>query len=98
MDRLGVAPPVLQHRIHEARGRHLGTVDFWWPRAASSASSTASRSTAVSLRPGEKLGDAVMREKRREDALRAQPGIRTVVHWTWDEIAEFTAVADRLPR
>lgn len=50
------------------------------------------------LRPGEKLGDAVMREKRREDALRAQPGIRAVVHWTWDEIAEFTAVADRLPR
>jgi hypothetical protein len=38
-----------------------------------------------------------MREKRREDALRALPEVRTVVRWTWDEITDFDAVAARLP-
>ena len=98
MDRLGVARPVLQHRVVDARSEHIGTVDFWWPRAGVVGEFDGIEKYGRSLRPGEKLGDAVLREKRREDALRAQPGIRTVVRWTWDEIAEFSAVATRLPR
>lgn len=98
MDRLGVADPVLQHRFEDARGRHVGTVDFWWPAEGVVGEFDGAEKYGRSLRPGETLGDAVMREKRREDALRAQPGIRTVVRWTWDEIATFTAVAARLPR
>ncbi|MDQ4118908.1 MAG: hypothetical protein M3235_18395 [Actinomycetota bacterium] len=98
MDRLGVRPPVLQHRVEDARGRHVGTVDFWWPRDGVVGEFDGVEKYGRSLRPGETLGDAVMREKRREDALRTQPGIRTVVRWTWDEIARFSAVAARLPR
>ncbi|WP_132428492.1 hypothetical protein [Pseudonocardia endophytica] len=98
MDVLGVAHPVLQHRFDDARGRHVGTVDFWWPREGIIGEFDGMEKYGRSLRPGEKLGDAVMREKRREDALRAQPGVRTVVRWTWDEIADFDAVAARLPQ
>lgn len=98
MDALGVARPVLQFRVTDRRGRHLGRVDFWWPRHGVVGEFDGVEKYGRSLRPGERPGDAVVREKRREDALRAQPGVRTVVRWTWDELTDFATVAARLPR
>jgi hypothetical protein len=46
------------------------------------------------LKPGEEPGDAVIAEKRREDALRAE-GLR-VVRWTWTDLSAFAPVAARL--
>ncbi len=50
-------------------------------RESLSASSTGLQKYGRLLRPGETARDALIREKRREDALRAQ-GIM-VVRWTW---------------
>ena len=41
-----------------------------------------------SLRPGQDPGEAVYREKRREDALH-DLGLQ-VVRWTWDELSRST--------
>jgi len=38
------------------------------------------------LRPGETAADAVVREKIREDALRAMGFI--VIHWTWKDLED----------
>lgn len=35
------------------------------------------------LKPGQKPEDVVYAEKLREDAIRAQDGVRTVIRWTW---------------
>lgn len=98
MDELGVAPPILQHRFDDALGRHVGTVDFWWPDAGLIGEFDGMEKYGRSLRPGESIGDAVRREKIREDALRSRPDVRGMVRWTWDEIADFAPVAARLPQ
>lgn len=98
MDALGVLAPVLQHRIDDAGGRHIGTVDFWWPEAGLVGEFDGMEKYGRWLRPGETPGDALRREKVREDALRAQPCVRGVVRWTWPDLTDFAPVAARLPR
>ncbi|MFP5072424.1 hypothetical protein ACLFMI_22505 [Pseudonocardia nantongensis] len=96
MARLGVPAPVLQHVICDPAGRHVGQVDFWWPGTGVVGEFDGMEKYGRSRRPGESPADAVLREKRREDALRAQPCVRTVVRWTWDDLTGFGAVAARL--
>lgn len=48
------------------------------------------------LQPGESAGDAVFREKRREDAVRDLGW--QMVRWTWDEIESPHLVTDRWER
>ncbi|MBO4241128.1 hypothetical protein [Pseudonocardia alni] len=98
MARLHVVSPVLQHPVLDERGHRIGVVDFWWPDHGVVGEFDGLGKYGRSRRPGESAADAVVREKRREDALRAQPGIRTVVRWTWDELDDFAGVAQRLPR
>lgn len=97
MRTLGVVRAELQHQVHDPNGRFVGQVDFWWRDDGVIGEFDGLTKYGRSLRPGESVAEAVVREKRREDALRAQPGVRTVVRWTWDEIENFAAVAARLP-
>lgn len=48
------------------------------------------------LRPGETPGDAVFREKRREDALRELGYI--VVRWIWDDLLHPARLVARITR
>ncbi|MER7438983.1 hypothetical protein ABT341_30265, partial [Pseudonocardia alni] len=98
MARLHVARPVLQHAVLDERGHRIGVVDFWWPDHGVVGEFDGLGKYGRSRRPGESAADAVVREKRREDALRARPGVRTVVRWAWEELDDFAAVAQRLPR
>lgn len=47
-------------------------------------------------RPGEDPGEAVFREKRREDAVRAAD--QAVVRWTWHDLDDFAPTAAHLRR
>ncbi len=96
MRRAGLPAPELQHVVRDARGRHVGRVDFWWEHAGVVGEFDGMEKYGRSLRPGERLGDAVEREKRREDALRAQPGVRHVVRWTWHDLDPITPLTTRL--
>ena len=92
-DRAGrLPPPVLQHDVPE-----LGAVtDFYWEEFRTVGEFDGKVKYGRSLRPGEDPGEAVYREKRREDALR-DLGLQ-VVRWTWDELCPFDAPAERLRR
>ena len=46
------------------------------------------------LRPGESATDVVVREKRREDLLRALGW--QVVRWVWDDLYRFGPIAEEL--
>lgn len=98
MRALGVAAPVLQHVVRDRSDRFVGQVDFWWPEHGIVGEFDGMEKYGRSLRPGETVAEAVLREKRREDALRAQPEVRTVVRWTWPDIDDFDETAARLPR
>ena len=40
--------------------------------------------------------DALVAEKRREDAMRTR--LRGFTRWIWDDLDDFAAVASRLPK
>ncbi|WP_197519728.1 hypothetical protein [Pseudonocardia sp. HH130630-07] len=96
MQRFGVPPPVLQHVVRDHRGGHVGRVDFWWPDHGVVGEFDGMEKYGRSLRGEETVATAVLREKHREDALRAQPGVRAVVRWTWRDLDPFDPTATRL--
>jgi len=90
--RCGLPPPALQYEVPELRVR----TDFYWEEFRTVGEFDGKVKYGRGLRPGEDPGEAVYREKRREDALR-DLGLK-VARWTWDELHTFTAPADRLRR
>lgn len=75
-----IPPPVLQWPVP---GTTFLT-DFAWPSLGVVGEFDGRRKYERDLRPGETPADAVWREKRREDAIRAT-GL-TVVRWAWSDI------------
>lgn len=94
MARHGVAPPTLQWPV-VGGGRVLGTADFGWPEHGWAGEFDGMVKYGRLLRPGETPPDAVVREKRREDAMRTR--LHGFSRWIWDEIDDFAEVARRLP-
>jgi hypothetical protein len=90
--RAGLPAPTLQHEVPELRAR----TDFYWEEFRTVGEFDGKVKYGRSLRPGEDAGEAVYREKRREDALR-DLGLK-VVRWTWDELDTFAVPADRVRR
>ena len=72
----GLPPPVLQWPVHGPQGRHVGTTDFGWPELGTVGEFDGLVKYGRLLRPGQSPGDAVVAEKRREDAAprRRAPG------------------------
>lgn len=90
--RARLPPPLLQHEIPELRVR----TDFYWEEFRTVGEFDGKVEYGRSLRLGEDPGEAVYREKLREDALR-DLGLK-VARWTWGELDTFLAPADRLRR
>jgi hypothetical protein len=88
--------PMLQWAVLDPRGRLLGRTDFGWPALRTVGEFDGLVKYGILLRPGETATDAVLAEKRREDAVRAE-GF-AVVRWAWADLSHFAPVADRLRR
>ena len=82
----GLPMPELQYPVRD-RGRLIGTVDFAWPQHRLIVEFDGRVKYQKYLRPGEDPGDAVFREKRREDAIRRITGW-TVIRLTWADLAD----------
>ncbi len=82
--RLGLPAPELQYEVRAA-GELIGVCDFVWPGAGVIVEFDGKEKYLKHLRPGETPGDAVFREKRREDALRRVTGW-TVIRLTWADL------------
>lgn len=95
MVKAGVPNPVLQHEILHA-GSLIARSDFAWPTMRTLGEFDGRVKYGRLLRPGEDPGDAVFREKLREDRLRDLGW--QVVRWTWDDVQHPSDVLARLDR
>lgn len=96
MARLGLPVPDLQVSVPSIGGGIDARSDFGWLERGVVGEFDGMAKYGRLLRPGESAGDAVVREKLREDAIR-DTGVR-VVRWRWSELDDFGAPADRLTR
>lgn len=89
--RMGLPTPSLQLKVYD--GRYcVGQSDFAWPEFRTLGEFDGKIKYCEFLKPGERPGDAVWREKKREDALRRLGW--EVVRWTWAELMN-PALLDR---
>jgi hypothetical protein len=82
----GVPTPQLQFEVRDG-DRVVGVTDFAWPAHGLLGEFDGRVKYGRYLRPGEAPGDAVFREKKREDALRRLTGW-SMVRLTWADLQE----------
>ncbi len=82
--RKGIPYPELQHEVRDDEGRLIGIADFYWPDYHHLGEFDGRVKYERLLKPGETAGDAVFREKRREDAMRGLAYGMT--RWTWQDL------------
>ena len=95
MWRHGLPQPILQYDVHDAAGHLVATLDFAWPAHRTFGEFDGRFKYEEYLRPGERPGDAVFREKRREDLVRELTGWR-IVRWVWADLAQPRLTCNRI--
>jgi hypothetical protein len=93
----GLPAPRLQHPVRDDTGRLLGTCDFAWPEHRLLGEFDGRIKYGRLLREGELPGDAVYREKVREDRLREATGW-AMVRIVWSDLDHPAATAARIRR
>lgn len=93
----GLPAPALQYEVFGRDGRLLGVTDFAWPQYGLLGEFDGKVKYERYLRPGETSGDAVFREKRREDSLCEQLGWR-MIRFTWADLHRPAETAARISR
>jgi hypothetical protein len=94
--RLGLPRPVLQSEIRTERGVFIGRVDFDMGELRTVGECDGESKYVRYLRPGETPAAAVLREKRREDEIRATG--REMVRWVPSELWQPGVIWDRFVR
>ncbi len=82
--RHGIPTPDLQFDVFDDRGVLIGTADFYWEDCRHLGEFDGKMKYQKVLRPGESPSDCVFREKRREDAMRADS--RGMSRFTWVDV------------
>lgn len=96
MAREGLPAPTLQYEVRDERGFLVGRSDFCWEDAGVLGEFDGKVKYTALLRPGQSASDAVIAEKRREDALRNLGW--DVVRWTWADLHHPSDLVRRLNR
>ena len=89
--------PQLQVPIHDRDGRLLGVSDFAWLDHRVLGEFDGKVKYTQYLQPGESPGDAVFREKQREDLIREATGC-SVLRFVWADLYDRRRTAQRLRR
>jgi hypothetical protein len=89
-------PSALQFEVRSGDGRLIGRTDFAWEEHRLVGEFDGRVKYGRFLRPGEDPGDAVFREKGREDSIRDEGW--GVVRWTWSDLRQPHLVAARVRR
>lgn len=92
--RHGIARPTPQLEVYDAAGRFLARVGFAWERERLILEFDGRTKYLQHLRPGESPTDAVLREKRREDALREAGWM--VIRATWSDLRPSSDLGGRV--
>lgn len=96
MDRQGLPAPELQYRIIDGSGHTIARSDFRWPGYRTVGEFDGAEKYGRRLPPDQRAGDAVFQEKLREDRIR-ELGF-AVVRWTWAELDDPRALAEKIRR
>lgn len=96
IDRAGLPRPQLQFQVRDGYGTVIARTDFGWPEFGTVGEFDGRAKYSRGLRPGWTPGDAVHAEKVREDRIR-DLGLH-VVRWTWAELDDSAALADKISR
>lgn len=96
MARAALPMPELQHELFDADGVFVARPDFTWPALRLVGEVDGKAKYGALLRPGQAPEDAIMAEKRREEAIR-QLGY-WVVRWDWDTAWQGDVLSARLRR
>ena len=82
--RFDIPMPELQFPVYDASGRLIGRSDFGWDEFRHLGEFDGKWKYEKFLRPGESASDCVVREKRREDAMRADR--RGMTRFVWSTV------------
>jgi hypothetical protein len=96
LHRWKLAPSALQFEVFSADGVVIGRTDFAWEEHRLVGEFDGRIKYGRLLRPGQDAGDAVFREKRREDAIRDEGW--GVLRWTWADLHRPDRFASRVRR
>jgi hypothetical protein len=91
----GLPMPDLQYEVVDGAGHLIGTTDFAWPEHRLLGEFDGKVKYGRYLRDGETPGDAVFREKRREERICEQLGWR-MVRIIWSDLYASAATAARI--
>lgn len=80
----GFPAPELQQEIRSVDGRLLGRTDFYWKEQELVGEFDGAVKYGMAFANGQPPGEALFREKRREDAIRATG--KGFVRWTWADV------------
>ncbi len=89
--------PQLQFEVRDGSGNLLGITDFAWPEYGLLGEFDGMVKYGRLRRPGETAGDAVEREKKREDRLREETGW-LMVRLVWEELFQPSRAAAKIRR
>lgn len=92
-----IPAPELQYDVFDHTGRLIGTTDFAWPEQRLLGEFDGKVKYERFLRTGESPGDAVFREKRREDRICEELGWR-MVRLVWADLSNAAETAGRIRR
>ncbi|HEX2857756.1 MAG TPA: hypothetical protein VHO26_09815 [Propionibacteriaceae bacterium] len=92
----GIPQPVLQYSVIDQFGRVVAITDFAWPDFGVVGEVDGRVKYERLLRPGERVSDALVREKRRENDIQALGWV--VFRWFPDELASPGVLCTRLRR
>ena len=93
----GLPMPELQFEVYDGQGNLMGTTDFAWPRHHLLGEFDGKVKYGRLLREGEEPGDAVFREKVREDLLR-ETTRWGMVRFIWRDLFHGSETAARIRR
>jgi hypothetical protein len=93
----GLPAPELQYEVRDEYGGLVGITDFAWPGHKLLGEFDGKVKYGRLLRPDEDPGDAVFREKRREDQLREVTGW-SMVRLVWSDLYDGAGTAARVRR
>lgn len=96
IDRVGLPRPQLQFPVRTRHGDVIARSDFGWPEFRTVDEFDGKEKYSRGLPRGRSEADAVFAEKVREDRIRDLGW--QVVRWTWAELDDPLALADRIRR
>jgi hypothetical protein len=89
--------PQLQFKVYDEDGTLVGITDFAWPELRLLGEFDGKVKYGRLLKPGEQPGDAVFREKQREDLLREVTGWM-MIRYIWENLFHGRETAERTRR